>query len=340
LCYNDRKWLGYYAMKDKILDMLKKNKGFFVSGQDISRQIGITRAAVWKYIKQLQNEGYLIESVSKNGYKLLNCPDLLTYEEMKENLRTSFIGRKIIHFESIGSTNNKARELAEKGEEEGTVVVSESQTGGKGRTGRQWFSQAYKGIWMSVILRPEIDLLSVSFITQITCAAVGKSIKYITGDIRIKWPNDVYLHGKKICGILTESSGEVDKVDYIVLGIGINVNQDEIDFPEILEQKATSIKIETGRPISRSNLLCEVLYELEQFYMDYKDHGSIESVIEFCRTHSSIIGKQIVAKRGGIDILLKVMDINGKGELSVQFSDGHTDSIRTGDIVQIIEDHL
>jgi BirA family transcriptional regulator, biotin operon repressor / biotin---[acetyl-CoA-carboxylase] ligase len=319
-------------MKTKILSILKKNKDSYVSGQDISQQIGMTRAAVWKYIKQLQSEGYLIESVSKNGYRLKSCPDILTYDEVGEVLKTHLIGHKIIHYDSIDSTNNKAREFAELGETEGTVVISEAQTKGKGKTGREWYSEAYKGICMSIILKPNIDLLSVPLITQIACAAVGKAVENLTNGMQIKWPNDVLLNGKKICGILTESSGEVDKVDYIILGIGVNVNQEENDFPKSLEQRATSLKIKTKRQISRKDLLSDILYEFEKQYILFKEHESINNVVEFCRKYSSVIGKQILLERNDQKILAKVIDINNRGQLLIQFSNGSSENISIGDI--------
>jgi BirA family biotin operon repressor/biotin-[acetyl-CoA-carboxylase] ligase len=319
-------------VKARILELLKQNKELFLSGEDISRQIGITRAAVWKYIKQLQSEGYLIKSVSNNGYKLVNCPDILTYEEICENLKTDIIGHKIIHFDSIDSTNNKAKELAEKGEPEGTVIISEAQTSGKGRVGRQWYSQAYQGICLSVILRPNIDLLSVPLITQIACAAICKATIKITDGVQIKWPNDLLLGGRKFCGILTESSGEIDKVNYIIVGIGINVNQEKNDFPESLEKKATSLKIETTNYISRKNFVCDIFYELEKMYMEYKENGIMDDVIDYCRKFSSVIGKQIKVERNGTGSRAKAVDINNRGELLVEFENGNTESISTGNI--------
>lgn len=319
-------------MKAKILELLKQNKKLFLSGEEISRQIGITRAAVWKYIKQLQSEGYLIESVSNNGYKLVDCPDLLTYEELSENLKTNMIGSKIIHFDSIDSTNNKAKELAEKGEPEGTVIISEAQTSGKGRVGRLWYSKAYQGICLSIILRPNIDLLSVPLITQIACAAACKATMKITDGVQIKWPNDLLLGGKKFCGILTESSGEIDKVNYIIVGIGINVNQEKNDFPESIEKKATSIKIETQNQISRKNLVCDIFYEFEKMYMEYKENGIIDDVIDYCRRYSSIIGKQIIVERNGTGNSAKAVDINNCGQLVVEFESGNTECISTGNI--------
>lgn len=275
-------------MKDKILEILRQNSGSFVSGQDISVKLGITRAGVWKYIKKLQSEGYMIESVSKNGYKLIKCADTLTFEEIKDNLKTEIIGQKLIHYNVVDSTNIKAKELAENGEDEGTIVVSESQTSGKGRKGRKWLSNDEKGICMSLILRPDIDLLSVPVITKIGCAAVGNAIAKYTNNVKIKWPNDVFIGGKKVCGILTESSGEIDKVNYVILGIGINVNQDKSDFSELADI-ATSIRVETGKNISRKLFFCGVLKEFEKMYFEFKNSGNAETALEFCRKYGVVI---------------------------------------------------
>lgn len=319
-------------MKSEILAILKENSSSFVSGQDVSQKFGITRAAVWKYIKQLQNEGYVIESVSKNGYRLINCPDILTSDEIAGYLRTAYIGRRILHYDSIDSTNNKARELAEKGEPEGTVVVSESQTKGKGKTGRQWYSEAYKGIWMSIILRPDIAMSSVNLITQIGCAAVGAAVESFADAVQIKWPNDVLIHGKKFCGILTESSGEMDETDYVIPGIGINVNQSEDEFPEELISKATSLKIELKREIIRQKLISDILNEFEMRYNRIKQHENMDEALDYCRKHSNLIGKTILLARNGRKLKAQVMELNNQGQLSIRYEDGTTENIIAGEI--------
>lgn len=319
-------------MRSEILAILKESGSSFVSGQDISQKFGITRAAVWKYIKQLQSKGYVIESVPKNGYRLIKCPDILTYDEIAGYLRTAYIGRRILHYDSIDSTNNKARELAEKGEPEGTVVISESQTKGKGKTGRQWYSEAYRGIWMSMILRPDIAMSCVNLITQIGCAAVGAAAENIAGDVQIKWPNDVLIHGKKFCGILTESSGEMDQTDYIIIGIGINVNQSENEFPEELISKATSLKIELKREIVRQELISDILNKFEKQYNRIKQHENSDEALDFCRTHSNLIGKTLLITRNGRKWKAQAMELNNQGQLMIRYEDGTTENIIAGEI--------
>jgi len=320
------------AMKSEIITILKQHDSAFVSGQEISKRFGITRAAVWKYIKQIQKEGYELESAPRNGYKLVSCPDILTYDEISPYLKTRYIGQRIIHYGSTDSTSNKARELAESGEPEGTVVISETQTEGKGRSGKTWDSEAYKGIWMSIILRPDVDMSSVAMVTQIGCAAVGTVMDTLIGGIQIKWPNDVLVNGKKFCGILTESSGEADKTDYVVLGIGINVNQTENDFPAPLDKTATSIKIETGKDISRQRLVSDILYAFEKLYKNVQNQENIDGILDFFTNHSNIIGKNILLKRNHRKSAVYVTGLNRQGQLVIRYKDGSYGNISSGDI--------
>src|SRR5690606_22693461 len=199
-------------MKNKILEKLK-NSGDFISGQEISKEFHMTRAAIWKYINILREEGYNIESVPSKGYRLSSLPDLLTYEEIKEYLNTDFIGRSVYYFDSIDSTNKKAKEIAID-ESEGAVLIAEEQTQGKGRMGRSWVSPKSKGIWMSIILKPDLEPMKVPKLTLIGAAAVHKALDNMGIKTQIKWPNDILINGKKICGILTEMSGELNMVNY------------------------------------------------------------------------------------------------------------------------------
>lgn len=317
-------------MKSDILNDLKQKNSGFISGQEIGQKYGITRAAIWKYIKQLQNEGYTIDSASKNGYRLVSCPDILTYDEISEYMDTKYIGRKIVYYGSVSSTNNKAKAFAESGEPEGTVVISECQTEGKGRTGRKWLSEAYKGILMSIILRPNIDMSTATLVTQIACSAVGTAISKLTDNVQVKWPNDILINGKKVCGILTESSGEVDKTDYIILGIGINVNQNENELSESLSAIATSLRIEIKSEISRQKLAAAILNEFEKQYQKMQEHQNMGGVLDFCRTHSNIIGNNILLTRNGRQSEAQVIDLNQQGQLVVRYKDGTFENISSG----------
>lgn len=317
-------------MKDKILNILKQNPDKFVSGQAISAQLGITRAAVWKHMEQLRHEGYGIESVSRRGYRLSVCADILTESEIRDILQTHAIGQKIIHFQSLDSTNNKAKELAEQGEPEGTVVVTEMQTGGRGCTGRSWESKPLLGIWMSVILRPALDMPSVPRMTEMASAAVGQALETITDDIRVKWPNDVLVSGKKICGILTESSGEIDRVNYVVLGIGVNVNQKATDFPSALAERATSLRIITGRNYPRKQLFCTILESFERMYLSSGNENGSENARAYCKSRSCTLGQPVTVLINGRKQHGTATDLNERGGLIVRLENGEIQNIASG----------
>lgn len=320
------------SLKDKIIAILKENNNNFISGQSISERLGITRAAIWKYINKLKEEGYVIESASKKGYRLISCPDLLNYTEIKDMLHTKYIGRNIIHYDSIKCTNDLAKELAAKGAEEGTVVIAEEQTSGRGRFRREWVSAKHKSIIMSIILRPDTNPSSIYQITQIAAAAVGKAVENLNIKVGIKWPNDIMVNWKKVCGILTEASGEVDRVNYVIPGIGINVNQESSDFPEEVSNKATSLRIEKNEYISRKLLLCDFFKIFEELYDEFKYNENAESSIEYCTQKSILIGKRIQVERKKEMIIAEVLEIASDGSLIVQYENGKKDKLISGEV--------
>jgi BirA family biotin operon repressor/biotin-[acetyl-CoA-carboxylase] ligase len=319
-------------MKHKILNLLKSKKDAFLSGQKISDEIGISRAAVWKYIKALKQEGYEIESVSRRGYRIIASPDLLTQEEIKNYLNTECIGKKIIHFDTINSTNIKAKELADLGEQEGTIVISEEQTLGRGRLGRSWISPKYKGIWMSIILRPNINPIHVSKITQVGAAAVCKAAEEMGIKTQIKWPNDIILNNKKVCGILTEMSAELNKINYVVMGIGINVNIDKNEFPDDIKHMAASFKSEIGKEILRKELAARVLNNFELLYKEFTKEGIAKASIDICRENSILLGKEINVIRDNKTISAKAVNLDGEGELIIQHSNGEIEKLISGEV--------
>lgn len=316
-------------MKDKILQKLKQNGGF-VSVQEISKELHITRAAVWKYINLLNEEGYDIESVPRKGYRLVSLPDILTYEEIREYLNTEFIGRNIYYFDTTDSTNIRAKEIAND-EKEGTVLIAEEQTSGRGRLGRSWISPKGKGIWMSIILKPNVEPMKLPKITLIGAAAVHKALRNIGIEAKIKWPNDILIDGKKVCGILTEMSGELNMVNYVVMGIGINVNLDEEDIPDELKNIATSLQISIGRKINRKELTANILNEFEKLYIKFKEKDDIEEVLRICRENSILLGEEVKVIRGDNIRIGKALDINDNGELVVKFGD-NVENIMAGEV--------
>jgi BirA family biotin operon repressor/biotin-[acetyl-CoA-carboxylase] ligase len=319
-------------LKEEILAVLKSNPGVYISGQSLSERLSVSRTAVWKYINALKEEGYEIESVSKRGYRLVASPDLLTGDEVSPFLETKCIGRNYFHFDTLESTNTKAKELAAEPGLDGAVVVSEEQTTGKGRLGRQWVSPKHRGIWMSVILKPEIEPAAVPRIVHVAAAAVVLALREIGISPSVKWPNDIILNGKKICGILTEMSGEINRVDFVVVGIGINANLELQDIPSDIRSKASSLFIETGSEVERKALSAKVLNHFEALYLDFLETGTIDASVKICRESSILLGREIRIISRNKERKAKAVDISIDGELIVQFEDGRIEPISSGEV--------
>ena len=259
-------------MKSEILSALRSADGY-VSGQELCEKFGVSRTAIWKAINQLKQAGYEIEAVQNKGYHIVSSPDILSKTELESNRKTAWVGEEIYYFDSTDSTNTRAKRLAEDGSVHGTLVVADEQTGGRGRRGRAWESQKGVSIYMSLVLKPEIDPNNASMLTLITAMAVAGGIEKTTGlECKIKWPNDIVVHGKKVCGILTEMSTQMDYINYIVIGIGINVQNES--FPEEIGEVATSLRIESGKKQNRAAIIEAVWEEFEHYYdrfMAYQD---------------------------------------------------------------------
>jgi len=318
-------------MKNKILAYLQENQEF-VSGEAISNRLGISRAAVWKHINGLKESGYVIDAYPRKGYRLKEKPDILTAQALEEYITTKRIGRIIYHYEAIPSTNHQAKIHATEDAPKGTVVISEVQTAGKGRLGRKWESPSRKGIWMSIVLRPKIEPALVPKITQIAAAAMILAGQAMGFSFKVKWPNDIIYNEKKICGILTEMSGEMNRVYDVVLGIGVNVNQTLEDFPEDLREKASSIYMEAGLKINRQKLCANILNAFERLYDDFLTEGVGEEAIAICKEHSILIGKRIFITKGDTVFMAHVEDLNEQGELIVKKEDGTFESLISGEV--------
>lgn len=316
-------------MRKKIIQEILDNKSKFISGEELSKKLGISRAAVWKHIKSLREEGYNIESVNKKGYRLIEKPDdLLTYDNIYHNLNTKILGKKIIHFDTIDSTNDYAKKIGNE-ESEGTVIISEEQTKGRGRLGRNWHSNLSEGIWMSIILKPNIVPYKAPFITLIAGASIVEALHKLGVNAKIKWPNDIILNEKKICGILTELSAEIERINHIVLGIGINVKT--MEFSQEICDVATSLYKE-NYIISRVDIVRNILLEFESMYLEYINNNSKEKVLDICRRHSAIIGKEIYTIRDEEKKLVRCLDINEEGNLIIKRNDGSIKEIISGEI--------
>lgn len=316
-------------MRDKIIKVILESEGQFISGEELSKRFGVSRAAIWKHIKSLREEGYDIESVNRKGYRLAQKPiDLLTHQNISYELHTKFIGKNIIHFDTIDSTNDYAKQIATK-EKEGTVVISEEQTKGKGRLGRNWYSKLGEGIWMSIILKPNMIPYKAPFITLIAGASIAKSLNELGINTTIKWPNDVIINGKKICGILTELSAEIERINHIVLGIGINVKT--IDFSPEISDIATSLQKE-GYNLSRVDIVKMILEEFEKLYIEYVENNNKKETIDICRKYSAVIGKEIYAIKGENKELVTCLNLDENGNLIVKKRDGNVTQIMSGEI--------
>lgn len=265
-------------MKQQLLKMLREAGEEFVSGQHLCQQLNVTRQAVWKNIKQLKEYGYEIESVSNKGYRLVARQDKLYGPEIESYLEPDGFCQKVECHGCIDSTNLRAKQLAESGEPEGTLVVAEEQTAGRGRRGRGWDAQPGVGIWMSIVLRPELRPARLSGITLIAALAVNRAIREnCQAESQIKWPNDIVLGGKKLCGILTEVSSETDYIHYAVTGIGINVNT--VQFPPDMMECATSIYLQTGKRVDRSALIGRFANLYGEYYHRFVQDGHLGAFV-------------------------------------------------------------
>lgn len=252
-------------MKEEILRLLRSADGY-ISGQELCNRFGVSRTAVWKAINQLKEVGYEIEAQQNKGYRLMAAPDLMTEAEIKSLMHTDWVAKEVLYFDTIDSTNTKAQELAEKGYPSGTLVVADKQESGKGRRGRSWVSPSGTGIFMTLMIKPDINPNNASMLTLVAALAVAKAITSVTGEeAMIKWPNDIVVNGKKVCGILTEMNAQFDYINHIVVGIGINVHNES--FPEEISQMASSLMIEAGgKRFHRAQIIAETMSYFEQYY--------------------------------------------------------------------------
>ena len=316
-------------MKTEILTCLKETDGY-VSGQELCDRLGVSRTAVWKVIGQLREEGYEIEAVRSRGYRLCGAGDVLSEAEIASVLETKSLGRNLRFIDEIDSTNNEIRRMAENGAPDGTLAIAEIQTAGKGRRGRAWTSPRGSGIWMSFLLRPDFAPEYASMLTLVAAMAVEKGIREQTElDCQIKWPNDIVLNGRKICGILTEMSTEEDSIRYVVVGIGINVNTK--DFPEEISKTATSLAIETGHIVRRAPLVASILKAWEGFYETYKKTLDLSLLKEEYNSHLVNIGREVKVLAPKGDYLGISHGITDTGELIVE-TNGEMREVMSGEV--------
>ena len=302
-------------MKAEILAMLRESDGY-VSGQELCNKFGVSRTAIWKAINQLKDMGYEIEAVPNKGYHLVSAPDVMNEAEIKSLLHTEWAGQELFCFDEIDSTNTKAKELAEQGYPSGTLVVADRQIAGRGRRGRSWDSPAGIGIFMTLLLKPDINPNNASMLTLVTALATAQAISDITGaEAKIKWPNDIVINGKKVCGILTEMSAQFDYINHIVIGIGINVHNES--FPEEIRETASSLLLESGKRIHRADLIARFLERFEAGYAIFLQTEDLEGLMKDYNALLVNIQKQVRILDPKEPFEGKAIGITKRGELIV-----------------------
>ena len=319
-------------IRKKLLDAFTDAGETFLSGQHLAELIGCSRTAVWKHIEELRKEGFELEAVRNKGYRIVKTPERITADEIRLGLTTNFIGRNIHYEESVESTQKIAHRLSYEEVPEGTVIIAEEQRSGKGRMNRTWHSPKYTGIWMSLILRPNIPLTKAPQLTLLTAVAIVQAIEEVTGlQSEIKWPNDILIGGKKVTGILTELQAEADRIHSIIIGIGINVNQKEEDFPSELQEKASSLFIEKGKVISRAGLIKSFFKHFEKLYLLYLEQGFFPIKLLW-EGYAVSIGKILKARTLTNVIEGKALGITDEGVLKLEDETGFVHHIYSADI--------
>lgn len=317
----------------EILKALRNPDGGWVSGSELSQGLGVTRAAVWGRIEELRCAGYEIEASPHQGYRLLSSPDALHADDlMARLLEPRVVGRDIRVFKETGSTNDTIEKIARDGAPEGVVVFAESQTRGRGRLGRSWLSPAGKGLWFSVLLRPNLRPLETTRLTVAAATAIRRAIRTVTRlGADIKWPNDLLVNGRKVAGILTELSAETDQVRYIILGVGIDVNQAPTDFPDELSEVAGSLSMAAGSVIDRAILATAVLRELDRDYARVCS-GEFQAVAEEWESACGTLGRAVRIRIGDRVIEGRAESLDPDGALLVRTQHGHLECITGGDL--------
>ncbi len=316
--------------KHELLKRLFEANGQPVSGQEIADAFGLSRTAIWKYVKELEKEGYEIGTIRKKGYYLVTVPDRVNEANVKKYLQTNLYGSTIHYFDTCESTQFIAHKEAQSGAPDGTVIISEEQTSGKGRMSRPWASAAQKGIWMSIILRPKLTPQQAPQMTLVAAVAVTRAIQEVTGiEPSIKWPNDILVDGKKVTGILTELQADPDRIKAVILGIGMNVNQ--TDFPSDLETIATSLKMILGKSVNRAQLIAKILQFLEQYTKLYETEGFVPIKLLW-ESYSNTAGRRIRAVMLNETIEGTALGISNDGMLELKLDDGTVRGIYSADI--------
>lgn len=318
---------------DKLLGLLVDNATVVVSGAKIARQVGVSRSAVWRWVGTLRGLGVRIKGHPKTGYQLETVPDILVPELLQPRLKSTPFGRRIHHFFKTDSTNAVALRLAADGEPHGTLVVAEEQTAGRGRLGRAWHSEKTSGIYLSLILRPEMAPQQAPLLTLAAGLAARDAVAQVTGlKVDLRWPNDLLTGGKKFCGILTEMQAEAQRIHYVVVGIGVNVNHAKL--PAELEPLATSLRLATGRPVSRLELLAHLLASFDRYYNRLVHEGSAPIVARFAEVSSFARDKRVRVTTPREEFTGTTAGLDPTGTLLVRRDDGQLVPVLAGDVTE------
>ncbi|MDU5140609.1 MAG: biotin--[acetyl-CoA-carboxylase] ligase [Paenibacillus dendritiformis] len=319
-------------MNQKLLDWFREHPDQYISGEELSRRLQITRTAVWKQINVLRAKGYAFDAVPKLGYRLVTQPTRLDEAALLGKLAPGAFGNRLRILEKTESTQNEAAAWAKEGVPEGAVVLAEEQTGGRGRQGHVWHSPAGKGVWMSIVLRPRIPLPYTPHLTLLSAVAMFRAMKKLTSaPLGIKWPNDILADGKKVAGILLESAAEDERLLYVIAGIGISVNLEAADFPEELQDRATSLKIVTGQEIDRASLVAACLQELEQLYRLYEEEG-FGPIRTLWEAQSITLGRRMTVETPQGPLEGVAVGLDESGALLLRDKTGAVQKVFSGDV--------
>jgi BirA family biotin operon repressor/biotin-[acetyl-CoA-carboxylase] ligase len=316
----------------RIIELLTKGSGRYVSGEQLSAQLNVSRTAIWKHIRNLKQQGYEIDAIPRRGYRILSSPAKIEPERLQSLLSTKTAGRTCVYETAVDSTQTVAHRLVAEGAGEGTLVIAEEQTAGRGRRGRSWHSPRGKGIWMSLVLKPDLPLYRTPQLTLLAAVAACRALRQETGvPVGIKWPNDLLVQGRKICGILLESQTEDHQLRYVVAGFGVSVNLEAGDYPPELRDKATSLLIESGKRQDRTACIAAILNEFERLYESYLQSG-FEPIRTLWEALSVTLGSRVRIEQSAGTVEGLAEGLDESGALLVRTDDGQVHKMISGEI--------
>lgn len=320
------------STRNKLIDILSRKKDEHISGQLLSEQLDVSRNTIWKHMNQLKKDGYEIEAQVNKGYRIIAFPNKVTDNTLKWGLDTEWLGKTIIHKETTESTQRIAHQLALDGAEHGTIVIADEQTAGKGRVNRSFHSKKEKGIWMSLILRPDILPYMAPQLTLLTATVLADVIDSFIGiKPQIKWPNDVLIDGKKIAGILTEMQAEQDKIVYVIIGVGININQEEMDIPKDIRENVTSLKMATNKTWDLNPLTQQILTKFEEKFSKFISDG-FKPVKDDWENYGFRLDEKLQIYSGNQTFEAVFTGIAEDGALLAKKADGSIEKVYSGEI--------